>query len=116
VAGSEGAAYRVSEIMREVGPSKLFHAIVGLGLAAVGCGGQILGQTSDSSPPKKDVNDAPSGDAEDAQLATEAGVDATTTFDAEVSDGDASTEIDAVMAHDAAVDVAREAWPIPPIK
>jgi hypothetical protein len=102
--------------MREAGPSKLFHAIVGLGLAAVGCGGQILGQTSDSSAPKKDANDAPSGDAEDAQVGAEAGVDATTTPDAETFYADATTEIDATMAHDAAVDVAREAWPPPPIK
>jgi hypothetical protein len=102
--------------MREAGPSKLFHAIVGLGLAAVGCGGQILGQSDDSSAPKKDANDAPSGDAQDAQLGTEAGTDATTTFDAEVSDADATMEIDAVMARDAAIDVAREAWPPPPIK
>jgi hypothetical protein len=115
MAVAKAAAYRFSK-MREAAPSKLFHAIVGLGLAAVGCGGQILGQTGDSSAPKKDANDAPSGDAEDAQLGAEAGVDATTTFDAEVSDADATVEIDAVMARDAAIDVAREAWPPPPIK
>jgi hypothetical protein len=108
--------------MRDAGPSNLFHAIVGLGLAAVGCGGEILGQADDSGGPTSpdDALGAPSADVEDAQPEPESGETAgdagTTDAGPDADSADAGMPFDAAMARDAARDVAREAWPPPPIK
>lgn len=87
-----------------MGPSrgKLFHAIVGLGLAAAGCGGRAgpaaVADASSGVPAEASADDAQAGDA----LAA-----------VEASAGDAGAD-DASRAADVAADVAAEAWvPVP---
>ena len=76
---------------------KLFHAIVGLGLAAAGCGGKEQTPSADAgqtSPPQGgSEHDA------NAEAATE-----------NEPEPDAATSIDASAAADVAADVAQEIW------
>ena len=93
--------------MRSEPHSKLFHAIVGLGLAAAGCGGQAT-QSVDAEA------DAAQSIPMEAALSPDAsGADAEP--DARASPvSDATAEFDATTAADVAADVAQEAWhPVP---
>jgi hypothetical protein len=107
-------------------PSKLFHAIVGLGLVAAGCGEVRTGSDDvDAGNDRGDVTHGQTGHADamlhpdvstivdataDARLTF--ALDATTAHDAGV-DAEA-VERDAARAHDAAMDVTRP--PPPEIK
>jgi hypothetical protein len=124
---------------RDSQSAKLFHAIVTLGLAAAGCGGEAQSndsatksdggvQTStnqDASGEGADASPGASADAIDANLAPPS--DATTYdaaapdapdagIDANYTDATAGNPIDADVAKDAAADVATQIWFVPPIK
>jgi hypothetical protein len=87
--------------------SKLFHAIVGLGLAAAGCGGQAT-QTVDVDPDAAQSSRLDGALAEDASSADAQGDKAAGPLP------DATAEFDATTAADVAADVAQEQWhPIP---
>jgi hypothetical protein len=95
-----------------VGPakrSKLFHAIVGLGLVAAGCGGrEQTGADGIEAGQEVHGDGASSGDDARAEAATEdAGPP-------DVQLPDAAPELDSAVAADVARDVAVERWvPIP---
>jgi hypothetical protein len=94
--------------MRAAGRSKLFHAIVGIGLAAAGCGGR---ETTEGH-----AEDAQSEVAQGSSSSGEAGVDAPDDATADQGVGFTFALPDAAMdaAADVARDVAAEAWhPIP---
>jgi hypothetical protein len=74
--------------------NKLFHAIVGLGLAAAGCGGKDQAPIADAGP--HDAN-------ADASMPPDASTESE-------PQPDAATSIDATAAADVAVDVAEEIW------
>jgi hypothetical protein len=95
--------------MRVAGRSKLFHAIVGLGLAAAGCGGRetTQGQVEDAQVGEGASSQDTGVDAPDDTMAgliftlPEAGIDA-------------AAVVAADAAADVAADVASEPWhPIP---
>jgi hypothetical protein len=96
-----------------VGPakrSKLFHAIVGLGLAAVGCGGRETGAADIEAGQEVHGDGASPGDAN-------AHAEAAETEDAApliLLVPDAATALDSAVAADVAADVSVERWvPIP---
>jgi hypothetical protein len=106
---------------RGAGESKLFHAIVGLGLAAAACGdvADLPGHAPDAKVPRDGhSSDAGGRDAGHSTLShPDATVtDAATLVDVHRTDAGRDVVIDAGAARDAAHDVAREAWPPPPIK
>lgn len=93
--------------MGSVPRGKLFHAIVGLGLAAAGCGGEAT-QAMDGAPDAAQSIPLDGASSKDASFA-----DAQSAEAAEPSP-DASAEFDATTAADVAADVAQEQWhPIP---
>ncbi len=102
--------------------TKLFHAIVGLGLVSAGCDGATLPADGGSDAPRS---------GEDASAAAEAGLtadaDAASHGDDAEAEADASADsgvdatvgeggFDAQMAADVAADVAEEVWPVLPVK
>jgi len=82
---------------------KLFHAIVGLGLAAAGCGGKDqapIGDAGQKAPPQ-------GGSVHDAHADALTPPEASTENEPEP---DGATSIDATAAADVAADVAQEIW------
>jgi len=124
---------------RDSHSAKLVHAIVTLGLAAAGCGGDAqsndsatksdsgaqTGTNPDASGEIADAGPGASGEASDANPAAssdatvrdatgpDAGIDA---IDATYTDSSKESSIDAEAAQDAAADVAEEIWIVPPIR
>jgi hypothetical protein len=104
------------------GPSKLFNAIVGLGLTAAGCGGETLTGVADAQAmPIRDASvgqpDAAAGrpDVTDTGVApADGGMDVAALVDA--SEGGAADVFDAGTVQDAAADVALDAWVQVPVK
>lgn len=84
--------------------SKLFHAIVGLGLAAAGCGGKTQSRNADAGQSgQPDGTSQHDANAQEDALAQE---EAATNEPAP----DANAELDATAAADVAADVAQETW------
>ena len=96
---------------RDSHSAKLFHAVVTLGLAAAGCGGEAQSDgmaTNDSGAQANAILDASGASPDAADDAS--GLDATDT------DSSTGNSIDAAVAEDAAADVAEEIWIPQPIR
>jgi hypothetical protein len=92
--------------------SKLFHAIVGLGLAAAGCGGKEQTAAGDMDAAQGVHRD---GASEGAVGQVDAAVTADTGLPI-LPGQDASPTLDAALAADVAKDVADETWHFIPIQ
>jgi hypothetical protein len=99
---------------RDSHSARLFHAIVTLGLAAAGCGGEAQSSdvaTKTESGGQTDASPGASDEAAaDVAAGPDAGVDATNPIQL------TEDPIDAAIAEDAAADVAEEIWIVPPIR
>lgn len=90
--------------------SKLFHAVVSLGVAAAGCGSQSQSNNATTGSDSGEKN------ASSASASSDAAPDAATGPDADLDAADTGNPIDAALAEDVAADVAEETWIVPPIR